>query len=97
MLRNQTDRCIRLRTAIIALMIISSAIYGCSGGRTQTSETITISGAFALYPMVVRWAEEYQVTHPDVQFDLQAGGAGKGMSDVLAGAARSMPITRCSI
>jgi len=48
--------------------------------------TLTISGAFALYPMMTRWAEEYQRVYPDVQFDISAGGAGKGMADALSGA-----------
>jgi len=47
---------------------------------------ITISGAFALYPMVTRWAEEFQKTHPGVTFDISGGGAGKGMTDALSGA-----------
>lgn len=46
--------------------------------------TITLSGAWALYPMVVRWAEEFQRIHPDVKIDIGAGGAGKGMADCLA-------------
>jgi phosphate transport system substrate-binding protein len=50
------------------------------------SGTIAISGAFALYPMMTRWAEEFQKIYPDVQFDISAGGAGKGMTDALAGA-----------
>jgi phosphate transport system substrate-binding protein len=48
--------------------------------------TLTISGAWALYPMVVRWGEEFHELHPDVDFDISAGGAGKGMADVLGGA-----------
>ncbi len=48
--------------------------------------TIGVSGAFALYPMMTVWAEEFQKIHPDVQFDVQGGGAGKGMTDALAGA-----------
>ena len=48
--------------------------------------TITISGAFALYPMMTRWAEEFQKIHPNVQFDISGGGAGKGMTDALSGA-----------
>ena len=32
------------------------------------------------------WAQEYGTTHPKVKFDIQAGGAGKGMTDTLAGA-----------
>src|SRR6266508_613689 len=48
--------------------------------------TIVISGAFALYPMMTRWAEEFQKIHPGVKFDVSGGGAGKGMTDALAGA-----------
>ena len=47
---------------------------------------ITISGAWALYPLMVRWGEEFQKIHPDVRFDISAGGAGKGMADALANA-----------
>lgn len=46
---------------------------------------ISISGAWALYPLVVRWSEEFQKEYPGVKIDLQAGGAGKGMADVLSG------------
>jgi len=46
---------------------------------------ISISGAFALYPMVVRWADEYKKINPGVRFDISAGGAGKGISDALNG------------
>lgn len=44
---------------------------------------ITLSGAFALYPLAVKWADEFRKIHPDVKIDLTAGGAGKGMTDVL--------------
>ncbi|MDF1500113.1 MAG: substrate-binding domain-containing protein [Anaerolineales bacterium] len=47
---------------------------------------LSISGAWALYPMVIRWAEEFNRVYPEVEFDISAGGAGKGMADVLAGA-----------
>lgn len=50
------------------------------------SGTISISGAFALYPMMTVWAEEFTKLHPDVEFDVQGGGAGKGMTDTIAGA-----------
>ena len=36
--------------------------------------------------MVIRWGEEFQKLHPGVQFDISAGGAGKGMADTLSGA-----------
>lgn len=52
----------------------------------QLSGTLSVSGAFALYPMMTVWADEFQKLHPDVQFDVQGGGAGKGMTDTIAGA-----------
>ena len=48
--------------------------------------TISMSGAWALYPMAVKWSEEFQKLHPKVRFDISAGGAGKGMTDVLSDA-----------
>ena len=47
--------------------------------------TISISGAFALYPMTVKWASEFKKLHPKVTFFISAGGAGKGITDVLSG------------
>lgn len=47
--------------------------------------TIAMSGAWALYPMAVKWAEEFQKIHPKVRIDIAAGGAGKGIADALAG------------
>ena len=44
---------------------------------------LSFSGAFALYPMAVKWSEEFKKVHPDVKIDISAGGAGKGMTDVL--------------
>jgi phosphate transport system substrate-binding protein len=52
----------------------------------ELAGTLTISGAWALYPLMVRWGEEFQKLHPDVRFDISAGGAGKGMADALADA-----------
>ena len=47
---------------------------------------IAVSGAFALYPMMTVWADEFTKLHPGVTFDVQGGGAGKGMTDTIAGA-----------
>jgi phosphate transport system substrate-binding protein len=74
------------------LLLMPVLQQGCSSGdqRLQGSEdalrgTISISGAFALYPLTVRWAEEFRREHPRVRIDISAGGAGKGMADVLSG------------
>lgn len=79
------------KIALLAALILLLLTGGCKGSTTQpdgdeTSGTITTSGAFALYPMVIRWSEEFNKQYPDVQFDISAGGAGKGMTDVLSGA-----------
>ncbi len=50
----------------------------------KLSGQISISGAFALYPMAVKWAEEFRKIHPGVRIDISAGGAGKGIADVLS-------------
>jgi phosphate transport system substrate-binding protein len=36
--------------------------------------------------MMTVWADEYHKTNPGVEFDISAGGAGKGMTDTLTGA-----------
>jgi phosphate transport system substrate-binding protein len=86
--------------ALVSILVAASLLLSAcsSGGATQApsnpstsandnlSGTITISGAFALYPMMTLWASEFTKLHPNVQFDVQGGGAGKGMTDVLAGA-----------
>ena len=46
---------------------------------------IRISGAWALYPMMVKWAEEFKKVNPGVRIDVSAGGAGKGIADALGG------------
>lgn len=52
---------------------------------TDLEGEITISGAWALYPMMITWAEEFEKLHPAVDFHISAGGAGKGMVDALGG------------
>lgn len=49
----------------------------------NTKGTISLSGSWALYPMAVRWAEEFRKIYPSIKIDLSAGGAGKGITDVL--------------
>ncbi|MGE5222728.1 MAG: PstS family phosphate ABC transporter substrate-binding protein [Omnitrophica WOR_2 bacterium] len=75
----------RPTTIVSCLLLLSFLLSGC-GSQAPAGSTVTISGAFALYPMVVRWGEEFKKVHPNVEFDISAGGAGKGMSDALGGA-----------
>jgi phosphate transport system substrate-binding protein len=82
------QKILRYLPALMAIVMLLSAC-GSSTLNPQTDSTngtITVSGAFALYPMMTRWAEEFQKLYPDVQFDISGGGAGKGMTDALSGA-----------
>jgi phosphate transport system substrate-binding protein len=71
---------------VLAVLLLGLVIHQCPA-QTKKEElegTVTMSGAWALYPMAIRWAEEFQKLHPKVKIDIAAGGAGKGMADALA-------------
>jgi len=80
--------------SVLFIVALLGGLAGCGGGGDAqpagaeggVEGTITISGAWALYPMMVRWGEEFQKVYPDVRLDISAGGAGKGLADALAGA-----------
>lgn len=69
------------RILFLAIVILLTA---CTSTKKK-EQTISLSGAFALYPLVVKWSEEYQKENPEVRFNISAGGAGKGMADALSG------------
>jgi len=69
----------------IAGIFMLSVLMSC-GGR-DNSRSIVISTSFALYPMFLEWSREYRVVHPEVEFDIAAGGASKSASDILSGMA----------
>lgn len=83
---------------LFTLIVLIVTLFACNKKKIKTESdsisndsaeelkgTITISGAFALYPMTTRWAEEFRKIHPKVRIDISAGGAGKGMTDALSG------------
>lgn len=79
----------RYQYIFLIVLIMGLALPACGGAGSAASgqqDSIAVSGAFALFPMMTVWTEEYQKLHPGVQFDVQAGGAGKGMTDMLTGA-----------
>lgn len=67
--------------AIIAALVL--AVAGYSLIRQPNQDAISASGAFALYPLMIQWGEEYKAENPNVKFEISAGGAGKGMTDAL--------------
>jgi phosphate transport system substrate-binding protein len=75
---------------LISIAFLIVILFSCNNDKSTGSlddlkGTVTISGAFALYPMTTRWAEEFRKIHPEVRINISAGGAGKGMTDALSG------------
>jgi phosphate transport system substrate-binding protein len=70
------------------VLYVLTAIIMMTGclSKKDKDQTVTISGAFAIYPMVIKWSEEYNKIYPEVKFNITGGGAGKGMADALSGA-----------
>jgi len=75
----------KITTAVFITVIFFSTCFRNLAGQEKLSGQISISGAFALYPMTIKWAEEFRKINPDVRIDISAGGAGKGIADALAG------------
>ena len=65
---------------LMTILLMSSCV-----SKKQKEKTLNFSGAFALYPLAIKWSEEYKKEHDEVRFNISAGGAGKGMADALAG------------
>jgi phosphate transport system substrate-binding protein len=91
-LKNKIMKTVKLlkRTSLL-LLVLAYFFSAFTMRRTPTaapkeelSGTISISGAFALYPLAVKWAEEFKKLNPHVKIDISAGGAGKGITDVLS-------------
>lgn len=80
----------KVLTAALALTCMISGLSSCGmdsiGGQSRNIDgQVSVSGAFALYPLAIQWSNDFQVRYPGVKIDVSAGGAGKGMTDVLNG------------
>lgn len=77
-----------MKKIVISLAVISILFSGHVFASAQEKElegTVTLSGAWAIYPTVVAWAEAFQQKYPKVKIDVSAGGAGKGAADAIVG------------
>jgi phosphate transport system substrate-binding protein len=81
-----------MRSIVSSLFILCLILAGCntqperSGTEVLSHQNkITISGAYALAPLVQIWVDEFKKTHPDIQFTINPNGSDQGISDVLHG------------
>jgi phosphate transport system substrate-binding protein len=81
--------------SILGILTIAGwIVFPLHGQKKEWQGDLTLSGAWALYPMAVKWGEEFSRLHPKVRIDVQAGGAGKGIADALAGAVNFGMVSR---
>jgi len=80
----------RFTLHLLLIGVIATSLVSCGQSREAGYDEdgnlygrISISGAWAMYPLTVLWAEEFRKENPKVQIDISAGGAGKGMADIL--------------
>jgi len=52
--------------------------------KTSISGNFTITGAYALYPLVKKWTDDFMRINPAVKIIVASGGTGKGVADLLA-------------
>ena len=74
-----------MKKAFFIGFVTAAIMFSSCASQKKKDSTISLSGAFALYPLAVKWTEEYQKIHPEIRFNVSGGGAGKGMADALAG------------
>ena len=50
--------------------------------KTEISGNIKISGAYALYPLAQKWADDFMKIHPGVKIEVTKTGTGQGITDL---------------
>lgn len=80
----------------IIFFIIFGVVLSCNSPKTEKGEaqstaksvsdlsgSFVISGAYALYPLVFRLAEEFMLIHPGVKIELKKASTGEGITDLI--------------
>lgn len=57
-----------------------------SSGTSETTlkGTITVTGAYALYPLASKWAEDFMNLNPEVKIEILKTGTGQGIEDLIS-------------
>jgi phosphate transport system substrate-binding protein len=70
-------------------------LAGCKPGKIESvkesqaeskeniSGNFTIGGAYALYPLVKKWSDDFMKIYPDVKITIAATGTGEGIDDLI--------------
>jgi phosphate transport system substrate-binding protein len=69
---------------IVPLFLIGFLIGGCGKGKTS----ITLAGSTAFQPFAEKLADQYMISHPNVNLTVQGGGSEVGIQSANSGAAQ---------
>jgi phosphate transport system substrate-binding protein len=85
-----------LNKSIIPILCLT-LLFACKPGKPEQNQSklpaetkkdisgsFTISGAYALYPLVKKWGDDFMKIHPAVQIVVKQGGTGQGVDDLLS-------------
>ncbi len=61
---------------------VQNQINSLAGSRSELSGSFTVSGAYALYPMVRKWSDDFMKMHPSVRVVVGSGGTEQGIADL---------------
>jgi phosphate transport system substrate-binding protein len=80
-----------MRTSVALLFVMVMLLSACNtkSGRQEAAllshqSEITVSGAFALSPLMKVWVREFNKTHPGITFKIIEKGSDLGLRDVLS-------------
>lgn len=79
-----------MKTSVPILFVMLMLLYACNtkpgrqeAGTLSHQSEITITGAYALSPLMKIWVGEFKKTHPGVSFKIVEKGSNLGLTDVL--------------
>jgi phosphate transport system substrate-binding protein len=84
------------RNKLLSLLLILTILFGCKPRKSEKapdvikepsksniSGNIKISGAYAIYPLVQKWAYDFMKIHPGVKIEVTKTGTGQGLADLV--------------
>jgi phosphate transport system substrate-binding protein len=93
------------KTILLLLSVVT--FLGCKPGNSEKTRNkiqserkrnitgnFRIGGAYALYPLVKKWSDDFMKIYPSVKIVVTSGGTGKGVDSLLAGKDQLAMISR---
>lgn len=69
---------------LVAAVVVAGLLFYLSTPESEQAATITAGGASFPYPLISKWASEYNKLHPMVQITYQSVGSGAGQNGLFS-------------